>query len=167
MFLLFQREMLNNLTYEKSSVLLPLSCDNNNLPPSSKMFVGGLSWQTSEDSMKEYFAQFGPVLEALVMRDPATKHSRGFGFVTFAQPESVEKVSQAGVHSLDGKKIDPKVAFPKESTPKVSCCSLSKYFQADVELILSLCLDGDQNKEDIRGGTLHHHHPGGSQGLLL
>ena len=86
------------------------------------MFVGGLSWQTSEDSMKEYFAQFGPVVEALVMRDPATKHSRGFGFVTFAQPESVEKVSQAGLHSLDGKKIDPKVAFPKESTPKVSCC---------------------------------------------
>ena len=87
----------------------------------SKMFVGGLSWQTSEDSMKEYFAQFGPVVEALVMRDPATKHSRGFGFVTFAQAESVEKVSQAGLHNLDGKKIDPKVAFPKESTPKVCC----------------------------------------------
>ena len=64
------------------------------------MFVGGLSWQTSEDSMKEYFAQFGPVVEALVMRDPATKHSRGFGFVTFAGSECVEKVSQAGLHNL-------------------------------------------------------------------
>ena len=117
---MFQSEMLN-LTLEQN-VLVPLSCDNNNLQASSKMFVGGLSWQTTEDSMKEYFSQFGPVVEAMVMRDPATKHSRGFGFVTFAQPESVEKVSQAGVHSLDGKKIDPKVAFPKESTPKVSCC---------------------------------------------
>ena len=88
------------------------------------MFVGGLSWQTTEDSMKEYFSQFGPVVEAMVMRDPATKHSRGFGFVTFAGPECLEKVSQAGPHNLDGKKIDPKVAFPKESTPKVSCCLL-------------------------------------------
>ena len=107
-----------NLTLEKN-MLIPLSCDNNNQQPSSKMFVGGLSWQTTEDTMKEYFSQYGPVVEALVMRDPATKHSRGFGFVTFAQAESVEKVSQSGLHNLDGKKIDPKVAFPKESTPKV------------------------------------------------
>ena len=109
------------------------------------MFVGGLSWQTSEDSMKEYFAQFGPVVEALVMRDPATKHSRGFGFITFAQPEAVEKVSQAGIHSLDGKKIDPKVAFPKESTPKVGRVAELSCQLADVGIILSLSSDGDQN----------------------
>merc|ERR1719228_2278843 len=53
------------------------------------------------------------------MRDPTTKHSRGFGFVTFADNEAVEKVIQFGIHNLDGKKIDPKVAFPKESTPKM------------------------------------------------
>ena len=110
--------------------------------------------------MKEYFSQFGPVVEALVMRDPATKHSRGFGFVTFAQAESVEKVSQAGLHNLDGKKIDPKVAFPKESTPKVCCVA------GCVEIISVFSSDGDQNKEDICGGTLHHHHTGGGQGLL-
>ena len=87
--------------------------------------------------MKEYFSKFGTVVEAMVMRDPSTKHSRwrqinffifspisfyisrGFGFVTFADTESVEKVTHFGVHNLDGKKIDPKVAFPKESTPKV------------------------------------------------
>ena len=83
------------------------------------MFVGGLSWQTTEETMKDYFGKFGVVVEAMVMRDPSTKHSRGFGFVTFADTESVEKVTQFGVHNLDGKKIDPKVAFPKESTPKV------------------------------------------------
>ena len=71
------------------------------------------------ESLKEYFGKFGPVAEAMVMRDPTTKHSRGFGFVTFAEAEAVEKVIQFGIHNLDGKKIDPKVAFPKESTPKV------------------------------------------------
>ena len=71
------------------------------------------------ESLKEYFSKFGPVAEAMVMRDPTTKHSRGFGFVTFADTEAVEKVIQFGIHNLDGKKIDPKVAFPKESTPKV------------------------------------------------
>jgi len=99
------------------------SSTNNNTPTttseSCKMFVGGLSWQTTEESMKEYFCKFGTVVEAMVMRDPSTKHSRGFGFVTFADTESVEKVTQFGVHNLDGKKIDPKVAFPKESTPKM------------------------------------------------
>ena len=71
------------------------------------------------ESLKEYFSKFGPVAEAMVMRDPTTKHSRGFGFVTYADNEAVEKVIQFGIHNLDGKKIDPKVAFPKESTPKV------------------------------------------------
>ena len=48
-----------------------------------------------------------------------TFYFRGFGFVTFADNEAVEKVTQFGIHNLDGKKIDPKVAFPKESAPKV------------------------------------------------
>ena len=43
----------------------------------------------------------------------------GFGFVTFVDSETVELVSKCAVHQLDGKKIDPKVAFPKESSPKM------------------------------------------------
>ena len=45
---------------------------------------------------------------------------RGFGFVTFADPNSVEKVLANGPHELDGKKVDPKIAFPKRSNQKVS-----------------------------------------------
>ena len=76
------------------------------------MFVGGLSWQTSEDSMKEYFAQFGPVVEALVMRDPATKHSRGFGFVTFASSFMTEAALDKAPFEINGAKITPKRATP-------------------------------------------------------
>lgn len=84
-----------------------------------KMFIGGLSWQTTPDGLREYFSKFGEVTECMVMRDQATKRSRGFGFITFRDPASVEKVLAQATHELDQKKIDPKVAFPKRSHPKM------------------------------------------------
>lgn len=84
-----------------------------------KMFIGGLSWQTTPESLREYFSQFGDVKEALVMKDPTTMRNRGFGFVTFKDPENVDKVVVHQYHLLDGKQIDPKVAFPKRAANKV------------------------------------------------
>lgn len=82
-----------------------------------KMFMGGLSWQTAPEGLREYFGKFGEISEVMVMKDPTTRRSRGFGFVTFADPASVEKVLAGGPHELDGKKIDPKIAFPKRAHP--------------------------------------------------
>jgi len=84
-----------------------------------KMFIGGLSSQTTADGLREYFSQFGEVTECMVMRDPATKRARGFGFITFSDVASVDKVLEQQVHELDGKKIDPKVAFPKRANPRM------------------------------------------------
>ncbi|XP_044015819.1 RNA-binding protein Musashi homolog Rbp6 isoform X7 [Aphidius gifuensis] len=84
-----------------------------------KMFIGGLSWQTSPESLREYFSNFGDITEVMVMKDPTTRRSRGFGFITFADPASVDKVLSHGNHELDGKKIDPKVAFPRRTHPKM------------------------------------------------
>ncbi|XP_064612963.1 RNA-binding protein Musashi homolog Rbp6-like isoform X2 [Liolophura sinensis] len=84
-----------------------------------KMFVGGLHYQTSADSLREYFGKYGEVKEAMVMKDPTSKRSRGFGFITFRDPSSVDKVLANGPHQLDTKTIDPKVAVPKRSQPKV------------------------------------------------
>ncbi|XP_042685875.1 RNA-binding protein Musashi homolog 2 isoform X6 [Centrocercus urophasianus] len=84
-----------------------------------KMFIGGLSWQTSPDSLRDYFSKFGEIRECMVMRDPTTKRSRGFGFVTFADPGSVDKVLAQPHHELDSKTIDPKVAFPRRAQPKM------------------------------------------------
>ncbi|KAL2095363.1 hypothetical protein ACEWY4_010082 [Coilia grayii] len=83
-----------------------------------KMFIGGLSWQTSPDSLRDYFSKFGEIRECMVMRDPTTKRSRGFGFVTFADAASVDKVLAQTHHELDSKTIDPKVAFPRRTQPK-------------------------------------------------
>ncbi|XP_036216269.1 RNA-binding protein Musashi homolog Rbp6 isoform X1 [Bactrocera oleae] len=84
-----------------------------------KMFIGGLSWQTSPESLRDYFSRFGDISEAMVMKDPTTRRSRGFGFITFSDPASVDKVLTQGTHELDGKKIDPKVAFPRRAHPKM------------------------------------------------
>ncbi|XP_023349099.1 RNA-binding protein Musashi homolog Rbp6 [Eurytemora carolleeae] len=84
-----------------------------------KMFVGGLSWQTTPEGLKEYFSKFGEISEVMVMKDPTTRRSRGFGFVTFSDSTGVDKVLEHGTHDLDGKKIDPKVAFPRRAHPKM------------------------------------------------
>jgi hypothetical protein len=47
-----------------------------------KLFVGGLSWDTSTEALRAAFAKFGPLVEALVIQDRDTSRSRGFGFVT-------------------------------------------------------------------------------------
>ncbi|XP_053171187.1 RNA-binding protein Musashi homolog 1-like [Scomber japonicus] len=103
---------------EGSQSSLSSSTDNSPHDP-CKMFIGGLSWQTTQEGLKEYFCKFGEVKECMVMRDPVTKRSRGFGFVTYAEQDGVEKVLAQNRHELDSKTIDPKVAFPRRAQPKL------------------------------------------------
>nr|XP_032643560.1 RNA-binding protein Musashi homolog 1 isoform X7 [Chelonoidis abingdonii] len=102
-----------------SSAHLPRECGSAPRREKSKMFIGGLSWQTTQEGLREYFSQFGEVKECLVMRDPLTKRSRGFGFVTFMDQAGVDKVLAQSRHELDSKTIDPKVAFPRRAQPKM------------------------------------------------
>ncbi|KXJ87668.1 hypothetical protein Micbo1qcDRAFT_178755 [Microdochium bolleyi] len=83
------------------------------------MFIGGLNWETTDDSLREYFSQFGEVTECTVMRDGATGRSRGFGFLTFRDPKCVNVV-MVKEHYLDGKIIDPKRAIPRDEQEKTS-----------------------------------------------
>uniref|UniRef100_X2AZP4 RRM domain-containing protein n=1 Tax=Capitella teleta TaxID=283909 RepID=X2AZP4_CAPTE len=79
-----------------------------------KLFVGGLSWETTVKDMREYFTQFGEVLDCTLKTDPETGRSRGFGFITFTSTESAEKViSQESPHMLHGRNIDPKKALAR------------------------------------------------------
>ncbi|VDM82102.1 unnamed protein product [Strongylus vulgaris] len=54
-----------------------------------KIFVGGLTGNTTDEVMREFYSQFGELTDIIVMRDPNTKRSRGFGFVTFATKANV------------------------------------------------------------------------------
>uniref|UniRef100_A0A8D0C4K2 Musashi RNA binding protein 2 n=2 Tax=Salvator merianae TaxID=96440 RepID=A0A8D0C4K2_SALMN len=90
-------------------------------PSPSRPFTVSLSLPSlfSTDNLRDYFSKFGDIRECMVMRDPTTKRSRGFGFVTFADPASVDKVLAQPHHELDSKTIDPKVAFPRRAQPKM------------------------------------------------
>lgn len=78
-----------------------------------KLFVGGISWDTTADGMKAYFEKFGEVADCVVMKDSTTSRPRGFGFVKFKEPSCVNLVLAQSAHMLDNKKIDPKPATMK------------------------------------------------------
>lgn len=82
-----------------------------------KLFVGGLSWDTTDDGLRQAFAAHGEITEAKVITDRDTGRSRGFGFVTFAQDEDAKTaISKLDGTSLDGKTI--KVNEAQEKSPR-------------------------------------------------
>jgi RNA recognition motif-containing protein len=79
-----------------------------------KLFVGGLSFATTEDGLLAYFSAFGTVKEAIVMRNPSSKRSRGFGFVTYEEAAAASAcVNFAVQHKVDEQEVDVKHATPR------------------------------------------------------
>lgn len=73
---------------------------------SKKLFIGGLSWDTTDDSLNTAFSAFGEVTEAKVITDRDTGRSRGFGFVTFTDAEAASTaISEMDGATLDGRTI--------------------------------------------------------------
>nr|CAD7264385.1 unnamed protein product [Timema shepardi] len=75
-----------------------------------KLFVGGLSWETTDKELREHFIQYGEIESINVKTDPNTGRSRGFAFIVFTGAETIEKVLSAGDHIINNKKVDPKKA---------------------------------------------------------
>lgn len=69
-----------------------------------KLFIGGISWDTDEERLREYFGNYGEVVEAVIMRDRTTGRARGFGFVVFADPAIAERVILEK-HVIDGRTV--------------------------------------------------------------
>lgn len=81
---------------------------------SSKLFVGGLSFDTTEAGLRDGFAKFGDLVEAKVILDRDTGRSRGFGFVTFAEGSAAKKaIAEMNGAQFDGRTIKVDIAEDK------------------------------------------------------
>jgi RNA recognition motif-containing protein len=84
----------------------------------TKLFVGNLSFNTTENDLQDAFAAHGTVTEANLLMDRATGRPRGFGFVTMGSPEEAQKAIDAlNGASLDGRNLTVNEARPREERP--------------------------------------------------
>ena len=81
----------------------------------NKLFVGNLSFNTTENDLQDMFAAHGSVTEANLMMDRATGRPRGFGFVTMSTAEEAQKAMEAlNGQSVDGRALTVNIARPRE-----------------------------------------------------
>lgn len=80
----------------------------------SNLFVGGISFRTTEDTLRQAFEQAGEVVSAKIIMDKMTGRSRGFGFVEMASPDA----AQAAIGMWDGKELDGRRIAVKTAQPK-------------------------------------------------
>ncbi|PIZ66325.1 RNA-binding protein [Candidatus Roizmanbacteria bacterium CG_4_9_14_0_2_um_filter_39_13] len=81
----------------------------------NKLFVGGLPWSITNDTFAELFAQYGEIVEAVVITDRDTGRSKGFGFVTFKNEEDAQKALEMDGQEVQERKIVVNVAKPREN----------------------------------------------------
>ena len=82
----------------------------------SKLYVGGLAYSTTSESLRTLFAQYGTVESAAVVSDRDSGQSRGFGFVEMStQPEAQEAIAKLDGQSFEGRPLKVNVANPKGS----------------------------------------------------
>src|SRR3989475_9671531 len=85
---------------------------------STKLFVGNLSFNTTENDLQDAFAAHGTVLEANLMVDKMSGRPRGFAFVTMSSPEEAQKAIDAlNGKELDGRALTVNIARPREERP--------------------------------------------------
>jgi RNA recognition motif-containing protein len=80
----------------------------------TKLFVGSLAWATTDDSLRDFFAQVGTVASANVIVDRETNRSKGFGFVEMSSDEE----AKAAVDQLNGKELDGRAIVVNEARPR-------------------------------------------------
>jgi cold-inducible RNA-binding protein len=85
---------------------------------SSKLFVGNLSFNTTENDLQDAFAAHGTVTETNLMMDRVSGRPRGFGFVTMSTPEEAQKaIAALNGAQMDGRALTVNIARPREERP--------------------------------------------------
>lgn len=82
----------------------------------TRLFIGSLSWDTTDDSLKSFFASAGTVVSATVIKDKFSGRSKGFGFVEM----SSEEEAKAAIEKLNGQQLDGRAIVVNEARPQVA-----------------------------------------------
>ncbi|KAJ8505589.1 hypothetical protein OPV22_006475 [Ensete ventricosum] len=102
----------------------------------TKVFVGGLAWETPTEELHRYFEQFGEILEAVIISDKITGRSKGYGFVTFRDPESARRSVADPNPVIDGRRANCNIASmgrPKPSPPRGRSNEEGSMYQGPVQ----------------------------------
>lgn len=91
-----------------------------------KLFIGGLDFRTNDASLKEFYEQWGEIVDVVVMKDPQTKRSRGFGFITYSRAHMVDDAQKNRPHKIDGRVVEPKRAVPREEIKRPDAAATVK-----------------------------------------
>ena len=79
-----------------------------------KLYVGGISYQTSEDGLRDHFSEAGSVESAIIISDRDTGRSKGFGFVEMSNEEEAQKaIDMFNGNELDGRALTVNIAKPR------------------------------------------------------
>lgn len=104
----------------------------------TKVFVGGLAWETPTEELRRYFEQFGEILEAVIITDKNTGRSKGYGFVTFRDPESARRSVADPNPLIDGRRANCNIAAlgrPRPSPPRGRAQAAGSIFQGPPQAV--------------------------------
>ncbi|KAG8076814.1 hypothetical protein GUJ93_ZPchr0006g43191 [Zizania palustris] len=99
----------------------------------TKVFVGGLAWETPSEGLRRHFEKYGDILEAVVITDRLTGRSKGYGFVTFREPEAARRAVQDPKPMIAGRRANCNIASlgpPRPVQPPRGRASLGAHLQA-------------------------------------
>ncbi|GKV28653.1 hypothetical protein SLEP1_g37675 [Rubroshorea leprosula] len=104
-----------NAQLSMTSVVNSIRCMSTS---STKLFIGGLSYGTDDQSLRDAFSNFGDVIDARVISDRDTGRSRGFGFVSFANADAASSALSMDGQELNGRNIRVSFANERPSAPR-------------------------------------------------
>ncbi|KAH7855293.1 hypothetical protein Vadar_023326 [Vaccinium darrowii] len=90
----------------------------------TKVFVGGLAWETPKEAMRDHFEKYGEILEAVIISDKLTGRSKGYGFVTFKDSEAAKKACEDATPIINGRRANCNLASLGARRPRSAAATM-------------------------------------------
>jgi len=84
----------------------------------NKLFVGNLSYNIDSNGLRDLFAKYGEITDAVVITDRDTGRAKGFGFVTFSKAEEAQAALEMNGQEIEGRALAVSIARPREDKPR-------------------------------------------------